>query len=109
MPQLLWSNNEFSSSGLSKTENQEVEESPEIEGKLLTLKEVAEQTGYSPVRLRALILEGKVNGVRGDRHPQGGPKRWFTTIEAVEKYRSDLPSPSDFGRKGAARRWKKDL
>ena len=47
--------------------------------KLYTTAELAERCGYHPDTLRKLFAAGKIAAVK-----DGG--KWFSTIEAVEKY-----------------------
>ena len=61
----------------------------EIREKMLPVNKAAELTGYSQVRLRELIRDGKLEGVDFSRgRILGGV---YTTIEAVEGYRRKPP------------------
>lgn len=73
------------------------------EDELIPISQLARITGYSGARLRALINDGKIDGeIR--RTPTGQPG-WFSSVEEVERYRSLLPDPEEFGKRGAQKRW----
>ena len=55
-------------------------------GKYLSLIEASEITGYATAHLRHLLLTGKLEGMKFGRD-------WFTTIEALEKYKATNPRP----------------
>lgn len=71
-----------------------------IAGELLPIAQVARLTGYSRARIHALLIEGRISG---ERRRQRGV--WYTTLTEVENYRQTKPTPQDYGRKGAQRRW----
>ena len=54
--------------------------------KFLSLAEAAEITGYSSGHLRYLVRTGRLEGVKLGRN-------WFTTTEAMERYKATDPRP----------------
>ena len=52
----------------------------------LTLVEAAEISGYTPSHLRYLVRTGRLVGVKLGRD-------WFTTAEALERYKATDPHP----------------
>ena len=55
-------------------------------GKYITLIEASKISGYDTGHLRRLLLDGKLDGTKFGRD-------WFTTVEALEKYRATNPRP----------------
>jgi hypothetical protein len=55
-------------------------------GNYITLIEATEITGYNTGHLRQLLRMGKLEGRKFGRD-------WFTTIEALEKYKATNPRP----------------
>ena len=55
-------------------------------GGYITLIEASEISGYDPGHLRRLLLSGKLEGRKFGRD-------WFTTVEALERYRATNPRP----------------
>jgi hypothetical protein len=70
---------------------------------VLPVRQVAKLTGYTFIRLRDLLREGKLEGEM--REGKIVPSGWYTSVEAVEKYRANLPSRQEQGRRGATKRW----
>jgi len=55
-------------------------------GKYITLIEASKVSGYATGHLRHLLLAGKLEGTKFGRD-------WFTTVEALEKYKATSPRP----------------
>ena len=55
-------------------------------GEYITLKEASEISGYTTSHLRRLLIGGKLEGGKFGHV-------WFTTVEALEKYRASKPRP----------------
>lgn len=79
------------------------DELPDFKRQMLPLAVVAELTGYSRVRLSHLVKSRRIEGEK--RRSRTRPK-WFTTIEQVERYATELPDFHEFGRRGAEKRRK---
>ena len=55
-------------------------------GEYITLREASEISGYTASHLRRLLIGGKLEGGKFGHV-------WFTTVEALEKYRASKPRP----------------
>ena len=68
-------------------------DSESMSEKHLTLIEAAEISGYTPSHLRYLVRTGRLEGIKLGRD-------WFTTIEALERYKATDPHPGPKPRNG---------
>ena len=55
-------------------------------GEHITLKEASEISGYTTSNLRRLLIGGKLEGGKFGHV-------WFTTVDALEKYKAGSPRP----------------
>ena len=80
-------------------DREETDTSPELEGELMLLRDIAKLTGYQPNTLAKLVGSGRIPGTRAEKST-AGRLPWMTTVEAVERYRSDALNPSQRGKLG---------
>ena len=68
---------------------------------------IAGRVGLSADRLRRLLNTGRVEGRKERKKGRGYPWRWLTTVQSVEKYKSSLLTPREYGRRGGRPRKRK--
>lgn len=80
---------------------EEIVKPPEIEGRLLSIREVAKLVDLSTHRIRRLLNSGRIQGEKLRRgRGKGFPWIWQTSVEEVRRYLSAKPSPSEYGKRG---------
>lgn len=85
----------------------EIAKKSEKERGVLPISEVAKRVGLSTHRIRRLLNTGRVKGWKVRKDGRGYPWRWLTTRRAVEKYKSFLKSPREYGKRGGRPRKRK--